>query len=177
MKASIVMIACFSTLLFPTTIVQASSETSVSDLETQVTNAQKQVDQAQDDFDQAKVRATSQMPSSHKAEWQQAEAKFDHMMATGADSKKISTQGEVLRELESHLMNSSDREKIDDSRNRLIQAHVKLDEARSRLSATQKRNNDDSSQFTQPENRTTNGSITIRSERDSENHPPLLPSQ
>jgi hypothetical protein len=177
MKASLVIIASFSALLFPITIAEASSESSLSALEKQVADTQKQVDQAQDDFDEAKDRAESQISSSNKTEWQQAEAKFDHMLATGADSKKISAQGEVLKELDSHMLNSSDREQIDDSRSRLVQAYARLYEARNRLSATQKRNNDDSSQFTQPENRTTNGSITIRSERDSENHPPLPPSQ
>lgn len=73
----------------------------------------------------------------------------------------------------------SDQERVDDARNNLVKAQARLDQARTRLKvAKQKNENDDSSQAIQPENRTQNGSnFSIRSQRDSENHPPLPASQ
>jgi len=178
MKTFIVIVTCIGASLFLSTAALASSDTSVSSLQKQVADAQKQVDQAQAVFDQAKEKAESGMSSSDKAEWRQAEAKFDNMVAEGKDPEKISAQKETLRSIESRVMKSSDRENVDDARNELVQAHAKLDQAKSRLRVAKQKNNDDSSQFTQPENRTQNGSnFSIRSERDSENHPPLPTSQ
>lgn len=70
-------------------------------------------------------------------------------------------------------------EPLDDSRSELAKARTRLDQAKSQLRvAQQKIKADDSSQAIQPENRTQNGSnFSIRSQRDSENHPPLPASQ
>jgi hypothetical protein len=178
MKTFIVIVAGIAALLFLPTAAQASSDTSVSSLQKQVADAQKKVTQAQADLDQAKEKAESGMSSSDKSAWRPAEAKFESMVAAGKDSDKISDQRDTLRELESHAMKSSDREKVDDARSELVGAYATLNQAKTQLHATQQRNNDDSSQFTQPENRTQNGSnFSIRSQRDSENHPPLPTSQ
>jgi chromosome segregation ATPase len=66
-------------------------------------------------------------------------------------------------------------ESLDDSQKELARAHARLDQAKNQLHvAQQKIKADDSSQAIQPENRTQNGSnFSIRSQRDSENHPPL----
>jgi len=157
----------------------ARADTSVSSLKSNVSDAQKQVDQAQSDFDQAKEKAESGMSSSGKSEWRSAEAKLERLIANSKDDDKISDQKNTVKEIESRVMKSSDRENLEDARNDLAKAQVRLDHAKSQLSvAQQKSSGDDSSQFTQPENRTQNGSnFSIRSQRDSENHPPLPTSQ
>jgi uncharacterized protein YcaQ len=177
MKRFIVMVAGVAASLFLS--AAASADTSVSNLKQQVADAQKQVDQAQAQFDQAKEKAESGMSSSGKAEWRQAETKLESLMANGKVPEKISTQKDAVKEIESRVMKSSDREDVEDARNDLAKAQFRLDQAKTRMNvAKQKVNNDDSSQFTQPENRTQNGSnFSIRSQRDSENHPPLPASQ
>jgi hypothetical protein len=165
MKTCTVIVAGLAASLFFTTAARASSDVSVSSL-------QKQVDQAKADLDQAKEKAESGMSSSGKAEWRPAEAKFETMVAQGGNPDKISAQGDTLREIESRLMKSSDRDEVDEARNKLARAGARLNEAKAKLRATQ--HGDDSSQAIQPENRTQNGAnFSIRSERDSENHPPL----
>jgi len=178
MKLFIVMVAGVAASLFLPMAAGASSDTSVSSLQEQVADAQKEVDHAQADLDQAKEKAESGMSSSDKAAWRPAEAKFESMVAGGKDPDKISDQRDALRELDSRAMKSPDREKVDDARDELAKAYATLNQAKTRLQVARQGNNDDSSQATQPENRTQNGSnFSIRSQRDSENHPPLPASQ
>jgi hypothetical protein len=169
MKACIIMTAGVVALLFLSTTGWASS----------VSDAQDRVDQAQADFDQAKSRALSSVSSSDKSAWKQAEAKYESMVAAGKDPKQISAQREVVEGIESHAMKSADQEKIDDARDQLTAARAKLAFAKAQASPPhQTISNDDSSQAIQPENRTQNGAnFSIRSQRDSENHPPLPSSQ
>jgi len=163
MKIFIIMLAGLAALLSPA-LVRASDNS--------VPSLQKQVRQAQSNFDHAKEKAESGMTSSGKAEWERAQAKWDALLSQGADADKIASQKNMLTEIESRVMPSSDRESVDDARDVLAQAGNRL------RVAQQKNSHDDSSQAIQPENRTQNGSnFSIRSQRDSENHPPLPSSQ
>jgi hypothetical protein len=167
MKTFILMAAGIAASLFFSTTAPAAANTSISSL-------QKQVKQAQAEFDQVKEKAEVGMSSSDKSTWRQAETKFENVLAEGKDQKTISAQRDQLKELESRVMKPSDRESIEDSRDNLVQAYAKLNQAK----AGMRGGSDDSSQATQPENRTQNGSnFSIRSQRDSENHPPLPTSQ
>jgi len=167
MKTLIVTAVGFAALLLFSTGVQAAAKTSISAL-------QKQVKQAQAELDQVKEKAEAGMASSDKSTWRQAEAKFESALASGKDQKTISAQRDLLKEIDSRVMKPSDRESVEDSRGNLVAAYTKLDQAKARLRG----GSDDSSQAIQPENRTQNGSnFSIRSQRDSENHPPLPASQ
>jgi len=175
MKTFIFMAAIFAALLFLATVAQAAANIPISTL-------QKQVKQAQAELDQAKEKAELGMSASDKAEWREVEKKFETMVAEGKDSKKISTQEKALMDLETRVITSSGsmegprsaRVNLDLAREQLVQAYAKLNVAKARLRG----GSDDSSQAIQPENRTQNGSnFSIRSQRDSENHPPLPASQ
>ena len=167
MKIIIVGIAGIVALLFLATAAQAAANIPISTL-------QKQVKQAQADLDQAKEKAELGMSPSDKSTWRQAETKFENALAEGKDQDAISNQKDALKKLESRVMKSSDRESVENSRDNLVQAYAKLNLAKSRMRG----GGDDSSQAIQPENRTQNGSnFSIRSQRDSENHPPLPASQ
>jgi hypothetical protein len=148
----------------------AGSTTSPS-AQKQVSDAQKQVDKAKADLDDAKEKAEAGMAPSDKAEWQKAESKFENLVTSGNDSKQASAQKGSLKELDSRVVKSSDdRDAVEDARNKLVVAQTKLNVINSRLRNAP----DDSSQATQPENRTQNGAgFRVRSERDAENHPPL----
>jgi hypothetical protein len=167
MKTFIVMLAGLAIALLLPTVVQAAANTSIS-------NLQKGVKHAQAKLDQVKEKGEAEMSSSDKSTWRQAETKFENALAQGKDQKTISAQMDVLKELDLGMMKPSDRQSIEDSRENLVQAYTKLNQAKARLRG----GNDDSSQAIQPENRTQNGSnFSIRSQRDSESHPPLPASQ
>jgi hypothetical protein len=185
MKTFIVMVAGAAALLFLSTAAEASGP-SVSDLKSQVAAAQKQVDKAHADLDKAKENAEPMVTPSEKSEWYKAETKFENMVTGDKDSKKITAQEQMLKDLETRVITSSGsmdgprsaRVNLDMAREELVWAQGKLNQARTKLHLAQRKDNDDSSQATQPENRTQNGSnFTIRSQRDSENHPPLPASQ
>jgi len=167
MKMLIIILAGIAATLFLSTAARAAANTSIASL-------QKQVKQAHAEFDQVKEKAEAGMSSSDKSTWRQAEAKFENALAEGKDQKTISAQRDQLKDLESRVMKPSDRESIEDSRDNLVAAYTQLDQAKARLRG----GSDDSSQAIQPENRTQNGNnFSIRSQRDSENHPPLPASQ
>jgi hypothetical protein len=157
----------------------ASADTSVSDLQRRVDAMQKAAHFAQVDFDSAKDAACARMSMPDMTRWQQAEAKFDKLAASGGDPHKISGQEDAIESLESHMMKPADHADLDAKRRTLASRLSLLHQAQEQLAdARRKDSQDESSQFTQPENRTQNGSnFSVRSERDAENHPPLPPSQ
>jgi hypothetical protein len=180
MKTFIVIVAGIAALVFFATAASASSGSSIAD-------AQKKVDKAQADLDKAKEKAELMMASSDKSKWREAEMKFESMVADDKDSKKIAAQEQMLKDLETRIITSSQspgearaaRVNLDLARDQFVGAYAKLALAKAQARPPhQTISNDDSSQAIQPENRTQNGSnFSIRSQRDSENHPPLPASQ
>ena len=160
-----VIVAGIAAALFLPTAARASS----------ISDAQKKVDQAQSDFDGARESVLSVMSSSDKGRWKQAEAKYEHLVAAGKDSGQIAAQKQAVMDIEKHTLAPPECESVDRARDVLIAARTKLALAKAEASPPhQTIGNDDSSQAIQPENRTQNGSnFSIRSQRDSENHPPL----
>ena len=169
MKAFIVMTAGIAALLFLTSTGWASS----------VSDAQDKVDQAQANFDGAKDSVLSIMSSSDKARWKQAEAKYEHLVEDGANSGQIAKQKQAVMDIEKHALAPAECDSVDRARDELTAARTKLALAKAEGKPPhQTISNDDSSQAIQPENRTQNGAnFSIRSQRDSENHPPLPSSQ
>ena len=169
MKTFIVTAAGFASLLLLATTCYASS----------VSDAQDKVDQAQSDFDGAKASALSIMSSSDKTRWKQAEAKYESLVAAGKDSGEVASRKQAVMDIEKHVLAPPECESLDRARDELTAARAKLALAKAKASPPhQSIGNDDSSQAIQPENRTQNGAnFTIRSERDSESHPPLPSSQ
>ena len=177
MKAFIVITAGLAALLFLTTSGWASS----------VSDAQDKVDQAQADLDKAKEKAELLLLSSDKSGWREAEMKFESMVEDDKDSKKIEAQEQMLKDLDTRVIKSSEslgearaaRSSLDLARDQFVWSYAMLNQAKTQGKPPHQTNrNDDSSQATQPENRTQNGAnFSIRSQRDSENHPPLPSSQ
>ncbi len=179
MNAFIVVVATLAAILACTFAVAATSAESVSNLQAKVDDAKRDVSRAQTKFDQAREKACSTMSPTDKAQWQQAEAKFESALAVGSDDQ-IEMRKAAVEGIESRVTKDGDRKEVDAARDKLIAAQARLNEAKTRLAADTRgtNNHDESSQAIQPENRTQNGNnFSIRSQRDSENHPPLPASQ
>jgi len=172
---TVVMFSIAATLFLSAAVCTSAGTMTTSSAQKQVSDAQEQVVKAKADLDAARERAEASMASSDKMEWQKAEAKFESLVASGNDLKQIAAQKELLKELDSRVVKSSDaREDVENARSRLAVAQGKLDVIKSRMRNLP----DNSSQAIQPENRTQNGNgFSVRSERDAENHPPLPASQ
>ncbi len=121
-------------LFFSTAACASAGSTTSPSAQKQVSDAQKQVDKAQANLDAAKEKAEAGMAASDKTEWQKAEAKFENLVASGNDSKQVSSQKGSLRELDSRVLKSSDdRDAVEDARTRLVVAQTKLNVINSRL--------------------------------------------
>jgi hypothetical protein len=143
-----------------------------------VDDAKRDVARAQANLDRAKEKAGDGMAPADRAGWQRAEASFE--TAAAAKPKQVGDQKAAVEALERNKMKDGDREEVDAARDKLVGALARLDDAKTRLASDTRgtNNHDESSQAIQPENRTQNGyNFSIRSDRDSENHPPLPPSQ
>jgi hypothetical protein len=179
MKTVIVMLVGFAAMLMWLAVARAATDDSIANLKIELAEAQSGVLLAQKSFHVTKEKTYSALAPADVARLESEESKYDSLLAHGGSSKELEAQKDVLVDIESHVMKSSWRDAIERARSNQIKALADLEQAKTRVRVAEEKNNqDDSSQAIQPENRTQNGSnFSIRSQRDSENHPPLPSSQ
>ena len=95
MNAFIVVVATLAALLACTFAVAATSAESVSSLQAKMADAKRDVSRAQTNFDRAKEKACTGLSGADKAQWQQAETKFESALAGGSNDQIAARKGAV----------------------------------------------------------------------------------
>jgi hypothetical protein len=186
MRALVVSVACVAALLIGVACAVASdnvgSNTGMGAMMQKTLEAKREQSAAQAALDRVVQDVDLGRASPDKGDWRQLELKWNNDTVAGpTDPKVISAEIDTLNQMESRLLKSSDHERMAQARNDLMEASAKVEHVLSQYNQavrSSRTHHDDFSQATQPENRTQNGSnFSIRSQRDSENHPPLPSSQ